>query len=78
MSQRLTLMILMTDTNVSERSAAFDIQRTGVTNIDFFYPEDSSNFLSETVLLFYQDTRSHSKNSNLQVNFARQYLHVQP
>ena len=51
MSQRLTLMILMTDTNVSERSAAFDIHRTGVTNIDF-YPEDSSNFLSETLLLF--------------------------
>jgi len=46
-------MILMTDTDVSEQPAAFDIQRTWATNIDFFYPEDDSKFLSETLLLFF-------------------------
>jgi hypothetical protein len=45
-------MILITVTDVSEQAAAFDTQRTGATNIVFFYPEKGSDFLSETSLLF--------------------------
>jgi hypothetical protein len=36
-------MILLTDTDVSDQLAAFDIQCTEAKNIDFFSPEDGSS-----------------------------------